>query len=527
MQLDTAIVGGLVVDGSPNSIPRPRDIGVRRGRLVELEPTDEWTATTIVEAKDLVVCPGFIDTHTHLEMASLTSTPDRWAAVGQGITTTLVGADGFGWVGIERAQRRRWWDDHASLYGPPPDPLPVWDAPGPFLSDVRAHSCHDVVALVPHGNVRAAVVGDRLGPATRREMAAMITLVEQWIDEGAVGLATGLDYLPGRSAATDEIVALARVVAANEGVYASHVRTLDLGRADGWREAAEIGYRAGMPVCIAHERLDETGRTLIAELDNLVELNLDSYVYPAGCTGLTFHVPADDLAGGVQALAVRLADDVGFAARLAAQLDERLTATDGYDALVAATSSGTHEGRSLHALAAERDISVGEAAVDLLRDELPLALIVYVWQALDDTWAETERHTLTDPHTMIATDGVYVGSRTHPRGFGTFPRLIGEHVRDRATLDLGTAIHKMTGKPAAVYGLTDRGLIEAGRRADLTIFDLAAIGCPADHQAPRHSPVGIEAVMVDGEFVVDRLSTTGRHASERRSAPTTIREDHP
>lgn len=499
-EFDLVIANATVVDGGPTATPTPADVGVADGKIIDVGDLSSHRRGRTIDGRGRVVAPGFIDSHTHVEMASLTGHPDRFALLRQGVTTTMLGADGFGWVGLEGIGARRWWQDMAAIYGPVPEVLPQWSTPSEFLADLADKSPTSVVPLIPHGSVRAAVMGAKPGRADRSEMKAMRLLAEDWLDAGAVGIATGLDYLPGRYAATDELVELCESVAERGGVYASHLRLHDLGRAGAWREAAEIARRSGVPLRIAHERLDEEGAALLDEVSADVDVTIDTYLYPAGCTSLAFHVPAEELADGVVALSRRLADDQGLADRLAVHMDERLTGSPGQDAIVASTTSGRFEGRTLTSLAAERGSSVGELAVELLRDEMPCALLVYVWQKPDSVWDATVARTLADARSLIATDGVYLGSSPHPRGFGTFPRVLGTFVRDRSLLTLVSAIHKMTGLPARSYGLEDRGRIEPGLRADLVMFDPTCVGGPADWDHPRQAPVGINLVMVGGRI---------------------------
>jgi len=499
--LDLVIVDARVIDGTAHAVPTATDVGIADGRIAEIGGVSGRSRRATVEARGRVVAPGFVDSHTHVEMASLRRHGDRFAPVAQGVTTTFVGADGFGWVGLRDSDRRRWWDDSSAIYGPPPDPLPDWRTPDRFLSDLRAASPTSVVPLVPHGNVRAAVMGDAQGSPSVAEIGRMQQFVREWMDAGAVGLATGLDYLPGRYASSDELVKLCEPVAERGGVYASHLRLHDLGRAHAWREIGEIGRRTGIPIRIAHERIDEEADTLLAEISPGNDVTFDTYLYSAGCTSLTFHVPAELLAHGVMALRENLARDRALRDRLIAHMEDRLTGKLGQEAIIAATTSGRFEGQTLTELSSARGSSVGQVAVDLLLEELPCALLVYVWHAADATWDETVARTLADDRSIIATDGVYLGSSPHPRGFGTFPRVLGELARDRGLISLPAAIHKMTGKPAAAYGLSDRGRLEPGLRADLVMFDPAVVSGPADFEHPRTSPEGIDLVLVAGRRV--------------------------
>jgi len=496
-EFDVVISAGSVIDGSSEAQPISSDVGVVNGLIVEVGDLSTRSRRETIDAGGKIVAPGFIDTHTHVEMASVNRHPDRLAPIAQGVTTTLVGADGFGWVGLGD-DRKRWWEDTAAIYGQPPDPLPGWDRPADFLADLTEASPTRIVPLVPHNNVRAAVMGASQAAPTATEMKAMHRIVAAWLEAGAVGLATGLDYLPGRFASTDEVAELCERVAESGGVYATHMRLLDAGRDGAWREAAEIGRRAGTGVRIAHERLDEIAMALLDETSAVADMTLDSYLYPAGCTSLAFHVPAELLTAGVTTLAELLATEPAIANGLAEHLESRLTGGLDKEVIIAGTTSGAHEGETLNAMAERRRKTVGEVAVELLRDEMPCAVLIYAWQRPDVSWDAIMRRTLGDSRTMIASDGVYLGSKAHPRGFGTFPRVLGALSRDKDLVDLSTAVHKMTGKPAAAYGLLDRGRVEPGLKADLVVFDPSTVDGPADYEEPRQRPVGIDAVLIGG-----------------------------
>ena len=466
-ELDLVVSNATVIDGRRDAVPTPADVGIAGGIIEAVGELSLSSRRVTFDAGGRVVAPGFIDTHTHVEMASINRHPDRFAPLSQGVTTTFTGADGFGWVGLPDQSRHRWWEDTAAIYGPLPQRLPRWDTPSEFLTQLRGSSLTDVVPLVPHNNVRAAVMGDSPAKADRSELSLMRSIVEAWLEAGAVGFATGLDYMPGRYSDTDELVELIGPVAERGGVYASHIRLLDAGRADAWAEAADIGRRSGVGVRIAHERLDEDGMALLDQVSGIADVTIDSYLYPAGCTSLAFHVPPELQADGVVELSRRLDNDGGLADTLAAHLQERLTGGIDKEVIVAGTTSGRHEGRTLSSLAEEVGTDVGSVAVELLRTEMPCAVLIYAWQAPDVSWDVIMKRTLGDRRTLVASDGVYLGSGAHPRGFGTFPRVLGSLSRDKGLVSLPEAIHKMTGKPAEVYGLTDRGILAPGRRADI------------------------------------------------------------
>lgn len=496
-QLDLVISDALMIDGSLATTPTLTDVGVRGGIIEEVGDLSDRARSSTLDAGGRVLTPGFIDTHTHVEMTALGG-DDRGAAVAQGITTTLIGADGFGWVGLDPANRRRWWEETSAIYGPIPSKTPDWPTPSDFLLDIRRGSATDVVAMIPHNNLRASVMGASPAKPDASQMTQMHSLVDDWMQAGAAGLATGLDYLPGRFAGTDEIIELNERVAESGGVYASHLRTLDLGRQGAWREAHEIGRRSGTPVRIAHERLDEEGLSLLNEVSASWDVTVDSYLYPAGCTSLAFHVPPELLLDGVMHLVGRLRADTDLATELAETLDPKLDGGPGKHVIVAGTGSGRFEGRTIESIAAERGVSAGRVGVELLIEEMPSAVLIYAWQDADSSWDEVMKTTLNDPRTLIASDGIYFGTHAHPRGFGAFPRVLGQLCRDKGLVSLVDAVHKMTAKPAEAYGLSDRGRIEPGLRADLVLFDPEVIAGADDFANPRTPPRGIEMTMVGG-----------------------------
>jgi len=496
--LDLVLANAVVIDGRRGSSPTATDVGVSNGLISDIGDLSGRPRRKTTDVEGHVLAPGFIDTHTHVEIAAIKGHPDRFASLAQGVTTTFTSADGFGWVGLPDMTKRRWWEDTAAIYGQPLDPLPGWANPGDFLAQLRASSVTSVVPMVPHNNVRAAVMGESPAKPDASQMARMHEMVQDWLDAGAVGLATGLDYLPGRYSDTDELVEFVERIVEGGGVYASHIRLLDSGRADAWAEAAEIGHRTGAGVRIAHERLDEDGMALLDQVSGNANITIDSYLYPAGCTSLAFHVPPDLLANGVTALSEKLTADDMLADGLAAHLEKRLTGGLDKKVIVAGTTTGSHEGRTLGSLADERGTSVGRVAVELLKDEMPCAVLIYAWQAPDVSWDVIMKRTLGDDRTLIASDGVYVGSKAHPRGFGTFPRVLGALSRDKGLISLPAAVHKMTGKPAEAYGLSDRGIVEPGRRADLVVFNPETVTGTEDYDNPRAAPQGIELVLVGG-----------------------------
>jgi N-acyl-D-amino-acid deacylase len=240
------------------------------------------------------------------------------------------------------------------------------------------------------------------------------------------------------------------------------------------------------------------------------DLTTDSHLYEAGSTHLVYYLPFEDQTGGPAAILDRL-EAAAYRAALLPRLEASLAETPAaVNAWFSATRSGAHIGRSVHDIALERGRSDAETVIDLLREELPDALMVYPWGPTEAEFRPTVAATIAHPAVMISSDGIYHGARPHPRGWGTFPRAIRVGVRELGATTLEAAIHRMTGLPAARYRLGDRGLIEVGRAADLVVFDPVTFRDTATYPEPRGGTVGLDEVVVNGVRVLEQGRLTNR-----------------
>jgi N-acyl-D-aspartate/D-glutamate deacylase len=483
-----AIRGATVYDGTGGP-GRVCDVGVSAERIVAVGDLGAAQPGISVAATGLALAPGFIDVHTHDDFA-IFLTPEMDFKVGQGVTTSVVGNCGMGaapfaaaraYLGFFGADHRRAslpvWDDHAGY-------LDAVDADPPSLN---------VCVLVAHGTLRLDAMGNDRRAATDGELARMADTLATGLDVGCVGFSTGLIYEPGRYSNTAELVALARVMAGTGGVYASHMRDEGVGLLDAVGEAIAIGEEGGVPVQISHHKasspaawglVSQSLALIDAARARGVDVTADQYPYTAGSTSLFAVVQnAEEGTAGVGA-------------------------TD-WSAIVIASAPGhpEWEGHSIADLAARLGQTPHDAAKSVVDAEGYGAVVIIHSMNEDDV-----RTVMAHPTTMIGSDGIpTLAGNPHPRLYGTFARVLGHYTRDEHVLAPEQAIHRMTGMPAAKFGLADRGIIEEGARADLVLFDPVAIDDIATYESPRRHPSGIHTVWVNGTAVMHE----GRHTGER------------
>jgi N-acyl-D-amino-acid deacylase len=509
VDFDLLIRNGTVVDGSGDRRAFVADIGVTNGRIVAIGSIPDAKAAATIDAAGKVVAPGFIDVHLHSEVAlRIDGHPHRYGALQQGVTTQLLAPDGFGWAHLDESERAEMWEYTLFSHGPA-DPGPRCSTAESYLAQFEGRIPANVVPQVPHLPIRLAVMGWDARTATDTEVTAMDSLVREWLDAGAVAFNTGLDYQPAASADTRELVELSRVAAAEGAIYAAHIRYGDLGKEGAWRETFEIAERAGISVHISHEHVDDRTEPFLADADGRIDLTFESYMYPAGCTHLAMMLPTWAQAGGPDAVLARVRDPQTREA-LVCHLEERLTGeARPRDLVVAANQSGNHIGRSLFDVAAEQGVPIGECAMRMIEEEHPYALMVFHQHVEGAALEERIRRTIQHPAMMVASDGVYHGEFGHPRTNGCFARVLRLCVRKMQAVTLEQAIYKMSGFPATRFQVPNRGFLREGYVADIVVFDPETVADRATWDDPLASPFGVDAVLVDGQVVVDRGTPTG------------------
>ena len=464
---ETIIRNGTVIDGGGG--PRVRaDVAVADGRVTAVGELSAVTAEREIDATGRIIAPGFIDSHTHDDRALLSS-PDMAMKASQGVTTVIIGNCGISLSPLDPT-------------GPPPPPLNIlgdrdwyrFPTVGAYRARLEAAPpALNVAMLIGHSTLRLGAMDDVGRAASESEIAQMREKLREGMAAGAVGFSTGLSYATNTAAPTDEVVALAEVAAAFGGLYVTHMRNEGDAIEEALDETFEIGERAGLPVIVSHYKCAGTAnfgrsRQTLARIEaarGRQRVGLDVYPYAAGST-------------------VLIPDLVEGSARVI---------------MTWSTPKPEAAGRDLNDLAAEWGCSPREAAEALVPGGA-----IYFMMDEDDV-----RRILAYPHTMIGSDGLPHDVHPHPRLWGTFPRVLGHYARELGLLTLEDAVHKMTGLPAAQFGLAGRGVIRAGAHADLVVFDPAAVIDRSSYEDPTAPAAGIESVMVNGRVVWSGLAASG------------------
>ena len=485
---DIIIRSGKIVDGTGNPWYRA-DLGIKGGKIAAIGILEGRKAKRVIDAESMIVSPGFIDIHTHTERR-MPEIPSVENYIRQGVTTVVGGNCGG-------------------------SPYPI----GEFIRNIRKTRISlNLVLLVGHNTIRREVIGTENREPTSEELEEMRQLVERAMKEGAVGMSTGLKYVPGTYSRTDEVVELAKVVAGYGGFYATHMREEGLGLIEAVREAIEIGRKAKIPVQISHHKV--VGKSMwgnsvktLQLIDEAVgeglDITLDQYPYPATSTGLTVVFPAWALEGGKEKIKERLEDH-----ELREKIKEGTIYNILYDrgggdpaSIVVSSYSpdSSLEGKNIAEITMMRgkEPTVANAA-ETIMDLQHAGGGSGIYHCLDE---EDIVRIMKHPRVMHTSDGSTVefgAAKPHPRNYGTYPRVLGHYVREKKVISLVDAIRKMTSLPAQRLKLQDRGILKVGMWADVVIFDPRTVIDQATWTKPHQYPTGIDYVMVNGKLVIDK-----------------------
>lgn len=504
--------GGIVVDGLGGE-PRRADVEVRDGRIGAVGDVSPHAGDEVLDCTDRMILPGFIDAHAHADGAVFD--PDvQLALLRQGITSVIGGQDGVSYAPGDGAWAGEYF---AAINGPHPtfrggrvaDLLATYDGASPL----------NVGYLVPAGTVRHQVMGMRASSPDEGELEAMRTLVAEGLDDGALGLSTGLDYVPGIFASTAELAALCEPVAAVDALYVTHMRGgYESATAGGLAEVAEICRRSGVRAHVSHLHVDaDDAARLLAETASAgVSLTFDMYPYTRGCTLLSMAVlPPEYSALAVDDAIARLSDDVERE-RLVRDwfplVAERPSLGPAWPDMIrvghtpAADWAWAH-GRTLAEIAATRGTAVDRATLDLLvASRLEVNAVMAV---RDERPVENLARLFTHPGHTGGSDGIFIGAAPHPRAYGAFARFLGTYVGPWYSWP-DAAVH-LSARTADRFGLAGRGDIRTGAIADVIVIDPDAATDRATYDEPCALAVGIDDVFVAGTAVLRGGALTGAH----------------
>ncbi|MFD7314740.1 amidohydrolase family protein [Streptomyces sp. NPDC059883] len=523
--MDLVIRDVRVVDGTGGPSYRA-DVGVQDGRIAAIRREGEPrpSGARVLDAAGLALSPGFIDMHAHSDLALLRD-PDHSAKAAQGVTLEVLGQDGLSYAPVDDttlAQVRRaitgWNGDGSDIDFD-------WRTVGGYLDRLdRAFEGQgfdgggiavNAAYLIPQGTVRMYAVGWDDRPATDAELARMKRLVADSMEQGAVGMSSGLTYTPGMYANDSELAELCRVVARYDGYYCPHHRSYGAGALQAYEEMVTLTRDAGCALHLAHATMNfgvNKGRapellTLLDEaLDAGADISLDTYPYTPGCTTLVAMLPSWASEGGPDAILERLRDEA-TAERIRHHME--VVGADGchgvpieWDTIeisgVSVPGLADHVGRTVAESAARAGEAPWTAARRLLiEDRLGSTILQHVGH--EENVRQIMRHRV---HTG-GSDGILQGAKPHPRAYGTFPQYLGRYARELGVLSLEECVAHLTGRPAARLRLPDRGLVREGYRADLVLFDPDTVAAGSTFEEPRTLPVGIPHVLIDGRFVIE------------------------
>jgi N-acyl-D-amino-acid deacylase len=518
VSVDLVITGGTIVDGT-GAAGRPGAVAVELGRLrVLAEGAPLPAAARTIDATGKVVAPGFIDLHSHSDVMILAN-PTHEPKVRQGVTTEVIGVDGLSYAPFRTQADLDAFIEMNGGLGGRPEIKADWRDVASFLARFDAKVSVNIAVMVGNSALRVAI--PELGwddvPANDHAIDAMAGVLREAMEDGAFGLSSGLDYPPGSYATTAELAALTRAAGRLGGFYHTHVRyALGDRFLDPFREAIEIGRRADAPAHITHFYHRTTFPGTPDEMLGLVDqaraegldVTFDAYPYEWASTRLLILIPGWVQSGGPAKTKERLAE-TSVRDRIRHELAERGMLFAGKGGLrdirigyLNRPENVPWEGRTLGELFDATGADPIEALCDLL-----IAEDLRPNEVTPGPHTDGIRRFLRHPVGLVGTDSTFVGDKPSPRSYGSYPRILGQFVRDEALLSLEAAVWKMTGGPAARLGISDRGVIRDGAAADLVVFDPATIRSNATYDDPRRYPDGIEDVIVNGEPVIE----AGRH----------------
>ncbi|MFF2845265.1 amidohydrolase family protein [Streptomyces sp. NPDC058001] len=520
--MDLVIRDAQLIDGT-GTPARRADVTVHAGRITEIREEGTGprpTGTRTLDAQGLTLTPGFIDMHAHSDLALLRD-PEHTAKAAQGVTLEVIGQDGLSYAPVDDESLTHIQRTIAGWNGTDGVDF-TWRTVAEYLDTLdRAHGGEGIAVnaayLLPQGTIRMLAVGWEDREATPAELDRMRHEVAKGMREGAVGMSSGLTYTPGMYAKNTELTELCKVVAAHGGYYCPHHRSYGAGALQAYEEMIDLTRDANCPLHLAHATMNfgvNKGKApdLLALLDGALaegaDITLDTYPYTPGCTTLVAMLPSWASEGGPEATLARLRDEE-TAERIRHHME--VIGADGchgvpidWDTIeISGVSTGAPD------LAGYVGSTVRQSATRLGEEPWTTARRLLIADRLGPTILQHVGHEENVRAIMRhrvhtgGSDGILQGDKPHPRAYGTFPRYLGRYVRELGVLGLAECVAHLTSRPAARLGLTDRGVVREGYRADLVLFDADTIAAGSTFDAPRTLPTGIPHVLIDGRFVIE------------------------
>ena len=494
-QAELLIKNGRILDGTGNSWYYG-DIAISNGKILRIGYLNGWTAKRVIDAQKKIVAPGFIDVHTHIEDDEKKH-PEAANFIYDGVTTVITGNCGLSEADMDA-----------------------------YLTMVDSlHTSVNVAALIGHNDVRKAVMGTVKRDPTEQEMLQMEQLVEKAMKSGAVGMSTGLIYIPGTYSKTEEVVRLAKVAAKYQGVYASHMRDEGDSVIQAIQEALYIGKEAGLPVQLSHFKLSgqqnwgrskETIPMVMKARQEGLDVTIDQYPYTASSTSLSTLLPDWVLADGKDSINARLKkakirEEVKQ--YMLQKLAKRKLQHFSYPVVAYFEADTTLNGKSIeqvNLVKGNPHTAISEAEVIIQMMEQGGAGMVFHGMSEEDV-----KTIMQYPFNMFASDAsirIYKQGNPHPRGYGTNARILGKYVREEKVIGLEEAVRRMTSLPATKFKLKDRGLLLEGMAADIVIFNEQTVMDRSTFDQPHQYSSGFSYVLVNGQITVDEGQHTGTRA---------------
>lgn len=498
---DLIIRNGTLVDG----IRTPRytaDIGISADRITAIGDLSSSEAGKTLDATGKIVAPGFVDVHNHSD-GWLLKIANFLPKTIQGFTSEVIMADGISYAPVDAATKAHWIYYMRALNGLLQSDYQGWESLADYMQLLDGRTAQNAITHIPYAHLRAMACGwDRRVPDDV-QMEEILAAVERGMAEGACGLSTGLDYISECFATTDELVEVCKAMAPQQGLYVTHVR-YKKGTLAGVQEAVEIGRRAGVPVHISHFKGTSPAQidALLSYVDevaiNEVDFSFDVYPYLPGSTMLNYMLPYEVWEEGPLGVLHKLNDPM-VRRRFARVLDRYEVALDNINlAWLPGRDNARFIGCTLGEYVAQSGADAADALCDLLIEENLAVLLVF--HHGDDALVHPF---LAHDKYMMGSDGIYFpDGAVHPRVYGSAARILGPCVRDHKLFSLEDAVYKLSGHPAARFGLVERGRIAEGFFADLVIFDSAVVQDRATYQDPHQYSVGVEQVLVNGVPII-------------------------